>query len=290
MKSLSTSALLYSILVIFTAAEAAEGIVAGQELTPDPTSISFLFWNDTADAERFFKEGWRYAPDDYLTTSFGLEYRFHRRGRPWKITSHLNVITLKDLGTRTDLFSLHLETRFRFQGLQIILSGGVMGNGNFGGASIQNAYHRLRHHRELKLAYPVRNRFGPSLGVEIRGMIQEMQRSSVSARFSSLSGFTAGYHRYRSLFVYSHQLSTGIQAEAVSGYSGYVSLHESLEPVFEAGVTYGAAFTWSIHRNLILSGWIYANLYRRDQTIPGVSITFGAPAGEGLLSSIGIFP
>ncbi|MDP8207715.1 MAG: hypothetical protein P9L92_13695 [Candidatus Electryonea clarkiae] len=252
--------------------------------------LTLAFWNDTADAERFVEEGWVYAPDDYITTSIAANISVDYNNKPWIFAWNTNVITLKDEGYRTDLLTIRLSKPITWEKGQFVISAGIMGNGNFGGESIQNGYHFIRSHRIIDLPYPESRRIGPMFEEQAVFNIWETNSNSFYLCLKNFNALPAGYHRYRGMFLASSQISPAITCEATFGYSGFYLLHDSLQPVFQNGIEYGILFRWELRERVTISAWAYANAYRNDQSIPGISLTFGSIDNSDLLTGMALFP
>jgi hypothetical protein len=165
-----------------------------------------------------------------------------------------------------------------------------MGNGNFGGETLQNGYHLLRKHRAFDLAYPKSPRIGPVLEEEVLISLRKQKPARLSLLLANINALPAGYHRYRGLLIATKSLSSLWSLETSFGYSGYYHLQDNLEPVFRDGVDYGILVRWKVEEKTVLAFWVYANAYRNDQTIPGVSLTFGSLDTQGLLTGTVLFP
>lgn len=230
------------------------------------------YWNDTTDIERLVTDGWALAQDDYVTVGFAAGWTpGPSRSTPaWRAT--LAGITLKDAGTRTDLLALVAQLPFDVYGVAVTVRLGGMASGNFGGAGLQNGWHALRRHSIVDLRYPAAPRVGPLLGGELAWAPVPSLPFRPSLHLRSSHAPTVGYHRHDMHLSGGGEPASGWRVDTVAGYTAYNNLHASFAPAFQSGWTYGVAVGVSPWSNATITAWWLANLYRNDQSVPGISL------------------
>lgn len=257
---------------------------------PPSPSISLAFWNDTADAERFLREGLNRAQDDYLTAAWEARLAWQAGRVPCDLAWNTCVVTLKERGRRTDLGSLRLGASLHLPRGELHVATGLMGRGRFGGEGLQNGYHGLSGNPRLELAYPAATHLGPVLEERYTLSAPGKVGQHVALALMNLDAPAAGYHRSRVLLQAKAGMTQAAQVEACLGLARYRHLDAWLRPAFQDGMDYGALLRWSIRPRLHLSCWALANPTRKDQTIPGLSLAWGALASGSQLTGLALFP
>lgn len=250
-------------------------LTKAQAVTIDVERMVLALREDTADAERFVKEGWSRAQDDHLTTSLSAQLDLRTARRSWESSLLLEVITHRDGGRRTDLGVLRVSTLREAGALTLRIGSGLMGNGNFGGEFLQNTYHALGNHPDLQLDYPDDTRMGHLLEASIAYRKATPAGVSLEFGFSTLDAPAAGYHRVRGTLVAGGSLASRLSWECSLGVSRLHHLATNIATSLQSGFDYGVLLEFRPTPSLGLSCWMMPNQFRKDQTSVGVSLTFG---------------
>lgn len=261
------------------------GMSAGPSLAADaPPAFSLIFRNDTADVERFLREGYARAQDDHLTVSLGARLEGVGPGRAWELAADVHVTTERKLGHRADLALLRASRPWPVGGLRLHAGAGLAGVGNFGGELLQNGYHRLSSNAELDLAYPARSQVWPLVWAEAAWPLWQCGSTRAELGVSALE--TPGFHRERMGLAGCWQAGPVLMVEAGAGAVWHHGLHPGLAASFASGPTYGALLAWSLPHHLTggrkaeLCAFFLANGARQDQSLPGLALRLGGPGAN----------
>lgn len=239
--------------------------------------VTFGYWNDNFISTDLFGGRLEDGGDDHVTASFWVQTGFENSGRWWLVDFYHNILTNRQAGYRTDLLTCRLSHERRLYGCLVQGGLGIIGEGNFGGQSIQNAYHRIAGIRRVNLDYES----GSDLGIVFYA---RCKRPVVTAGSTTASIFAGVSHRsdvgpsnYRAgidadtaPFTVGRGCSLTFQGRA--GYIRYYNKSRRLSPIFDGGFTWGALVSLFRRDHCGASFWITGNQYGRHHPHFGVSI------------------
>ena len=157
--------IIYSVCVTGAAPVRAEsaGISSGTGALSEGESdyrISLGYWNDNFLFEKLMGMKARGSRDDFETASFWLQVSRERSGKWWICDSNFSILTDKAGQFRTDILAVSLSRDFTALSGTLRTGLGLAANGDFGGGSIQNGYHRVFGYRKVNLPYSLKSRIG----------------------------------------------------------------------------------------------------------------------------------
>ncbi|NNE71642.1 MAG: hypothetical protein HKN29_14945 [Rhodothermales bacterium] len=116
------------------------------------SGLSFQYLNDNAPPGNL-PTLVRPGPDDYVTTSFWIQYQNRSRWGAHALDATLMVLTNRNQGYRADLLRMSVSRRIPVGRIDWGLGVGVSAMGAFGGHAVQNWYHRLLGVDQIHLDY-----------------------------------------------------------------------------------------------------------------------------------------
>ena len=253
------------------------GFVQGQYESPQ---FSFGYWNDNFDLEDLIGKKMKYGLDDFVTASFWLNASFPAGRRQWEADTYLNIITNKEAGYRTDLFTVSVSTPVDLPAGILKAGLGTMSSGNFGGRNIQNNYHDSRGFIRVNIPYSFKPKTGMYLGLEYNCKVGKPAGGEMQVYCLSRNGVGMGFNGFRGGVKFSAKeipLYKAIRLipSFVIGHSIYYGLSHELDPIFESVVFYGIMIYLSLTEHFSVAAWTIPNQYRGNQGHHGISFNFG---------------
>ena len=242
------------------------------------------FREDTVDLLRFLREGHGRAQDDHLTFSLAAWHAWGPPQRSLELGLALHCLTDRLSGTRTDLGFVQLEkSLWHSQSLAWIMGLGLAARGDLGGQSLQNGYHGLSGNALLDLEYPTHRHWG-GLFTQRLDWIALKGAGSRAGILAAHCESGAGFHRASLLAHGDWMPATRWRLEAGAGVVRHHHLASELQHAFQSGPMGALLGHWSPASRLELSIFVLVRNTRQDQSVPGVSLTWGrnALASRGL--------
>lgn len=251
----------------------------GENRSDHKVSFSIAYWNDNFDYRREFGGFFKMGRDDFVTTSFLFRTEFGNSFQEESIDLFLNILTNWAQEERTDLLTLGYFRSIPFWIGDLNLGGGYVANGNFGGASMQNWYHKQQGFYILDLRYPDSMGFGPFMTTGFKkevtfdnwvtldaSVINSLKHNAVPSNFRT--GISLDIHKAI------NEDSFLFQFRLITGYTRYYKIRYQLNPIFGKGVYTGLLFGFGFSDYLLISLWTTNNQYGNRQPQYGVIFTF----------------
>ena len=245
-----------------------------------PYRFSFGYWNDNFVFEDILGKDVADGKDDYVTASFWLQVSRETTGRRWFADVYHNILTNKPMNYRIDLLTLRISIERTFRYGMFQAGTGVISSGNYGGRSVQNAYHRLMGYRRVGIPYRGKEKTAPILFLRFEAPLLKTKPGGVSWYAANSYRANVGPSNIRAGLDYGLACLPvgtswlfGFQTRV--GVIKYYQTGTYLSPLFDRGVTWGALVSLGRIGRGSASLWITSNQYGKEQPHFGVSYSFG---------------
>ncbi len=243
--------------------------------------ITISYWNDDFLYRNIIEDIIPKGEDDRVTAALLIEYGT----QDIDIRFHYKILTSRELGYRTDLVSIGYLKNLERWSRYFCYGFGLMGNGNLGGSTIQNAYHRLNGYDEVRLTYLEQIK----VGVYISGLIQKhilwSNRPTVVLYLQPTLGMHPVVNSIKTGASVANDFTilkssiTG-RMEVVGGFNHHFVDDRFYKSIFSSGVMYGSMLSLVVFRQYLLSGWIMVNHYGHHDYHFGMTIAWRINGAE----------
>ena len=241
---------------------------------------SVAYWNDNILSPERINIKYLNGKDDYVTASFLLQIAFENHDNWWFLDFYHNILTNKHGKYRTDLLTCRLSIEKLISTGSVRFGAGIIANGNFGGKTIQNGYHKLVNINQVELPYVEKEetgfiallRYEPVLWrsehIRFKGYAANSYRSAAGP--SKLStGLILNVTKRPIRKTYVLYLQTG------TGYINYYHSGKYISPLFDNGLIWGVLLSGGNTGKYCVAVWITGNQYGLEQPHYGISFSFG---------------
>ncbi len=256
------------------------GLMAGEVPVSDKAyTYKMSYWNDNFGYQRLISNLITPGKDDGITAAGRFQISSHNAYYTSNLDLFYSILTSRVHHYRVDLLAVRYSREKVIRQVQLLYGFGLLGQGNFGGAYIQNQYHDLHGYQPVNLPYVKRNALGVIALTRFQNTIWESKNSvitgfiSASLRTSSSASYLReGIILNKSFKVY-HKRIQG-QTQLLVGAFNYFPSHQIFEPIFDSGLMIGGHFSLRIFRKSVLALWMTENQYGMHSPHYGVTISY----------------
>ena len=241
---------------------------------------SFGYWNDNFIVPELLGEEAEVSRDDYVTASFWVQAAREKSGEWWFVDLYHSILTNRKANYRTDLMTVRLSLEKDTAIGPLRLGSGIIADSNFGGRTIQNAYHSLTGIKRVRLPYINEHIAGIVLFMRYKPMLWDSEhvqlRSYLENSYRSVVGpssFKAGMEFDAK--AYPSGIVPVVHLQALAGYLRYYGEGKYLSPLFKEGFSWGLLLSGGSVEKRCVAFWVIRNQYGMDQIHFGVSFTAG---------------
>lgn len=239
--------------------------------------LNLGYWNDNFVLNNPFGNGSANGRDDFHTASFWLQTAEKKR-EIWRFLDlYFHLLTDKKRGVRTDLLAVRLSREQDTRLGRLRIGTGIVACGDFGGARLQNGYHKLFHFVPVDVPYSETRSLGWS------ALLRD-EKMFLRTNWFRMGTYISCYYRSA---VIPGNLRAGLdgtvtlpsffplQLQGIAGGTNYWGRQTFLSPLFDSGFTWGALITGKPEESYRISVWFTNNQYGLHQLQFGLALTFG---------------
>jgi hypothetical protein len=237
------------------------------------------YWNDNFVVQKLLGAPVKQGKDDFETASFWLQVALEKPGTWWFLDVYYNVLTNKEGNYRTDLLTLRLSLEKESSRGGLYCGTGVIASGNFGGGTLQNAYHRCIDSDRVRLPYPEKDRAGLIGFMRFKPIFWSSDHVSVKGYVSNSYKGSVGPSNIRAgmefeLLTYHVKKSCILHLQTQAGYFNYYLQGKYLSPLFKKGFLWGLLLSGGKPGNYNVAVWFTSNQYGLEQPHFGITLSF----------------
>lgn len=241
--------------------------------------LKLSYWNDNFGYQNDIREIITPGKDDGVTAAFRFQYGILYAGQETNLDLYYAILTNRESNYRTDLIALRLTNEKNLNWGWFMVGLGVMAQGNFGGARLQNWYHEQKGYDLIDLDY---------LDETVLGLtgIGRVRKNLWTYKQTTLSGFTTatvrtftGVSFVRGGMVLNQsvvipKIDLPLQLQLTSGAFYYFPTLKVFSPLFKKGLMVGGLGSTSFARHWVLSLWATLNQYGLESPHYGMTLVY----------------
>lgn len=251
--------------------------------TDSTVTFSFAFADDNFFAEkqlnRFITKKIFEARDDYVTASFGFRYSKYLNKQIFSLNTFYVLLTDRNNNFRTDLLNLNFGYEKYYEKTYIQLLSGFCLAGNYGGRSLQNAFHNLMDVKKTEMQYSGSNNLSLYLAAYFDIYSFYSNICNISPFF--YSDMVTNY--YPSSFGYGFRLNkdfdyynNGSNIELLLGNTNYYQNSSNFKNMFGKNTFLSLIYSKKIYNSYGFSFWYGRGLFGIDtESQFGVIVSYG---------------
>lgn len=241
--------------------------------------IKLSYWNDNFGYQGAIREIIPPGKDDGVTAAFRLQYGQYHQNQMTDLDLYYAILTNRKENYRMDLIALRVTNERKLKWGNLLLGAGFIGQGNFGGATIQNWYHKVKGYTQVDLDYLDGSAVGFTATGRVLKNIWEYDKTTASifAGTSLRTGTSASYLRGGMIINQSFMLpplKLPGRIQLMSSIFHYFPSMDVFDPLFQEGVMVGGMISLNVIPHGVVSGWMTLNQYGLNNPHYGMTLAY----------------
>ena len=237
------------------------------------------YWNDNFGYQNAIRDLVYPGKDDGVTAAFRLQYGIFHHAYTTNIDLYYAILTNRESDYRLDLIAVRVTNEKTLSWGSVMLGFGMIGHGNFGGAKIQNWYHKLGGYTEVDLEYLDESTFGITATAQVQNTIWQKPHTTVSSFLATSLRTGTGVSYLRGGLTLNQtyripEFGTPGQIQLLVGGFNYFPTLQIFNPLFRQGLMAGGLVSAKIFPHGTLSLWATMNQYGLKSPHYGITIAY----------------